>query len=391
MVMLNNFETAMKESTIDYPISDGNLPFSQYLQTSRAIIKERRPDLQQGGSVCSLILNANSPYELYPPQPIYSGQKIKYGVLLIHGLLDCPFSLRDIAARLQANGILCKSILLPGHGTQPADLLDISYQEWIHATDYGIANLSQEVEQLFIAGYSTGAALAAYQALQKESPIAGIILLAPAIRIKPLIGFLTDWHYFKKRLHWTSNEWINQTEEIDYTKYRSVPFNAVKQVALLTDQIHQLQSQRLIACPIWMGISYEDETVCSRSAIDFFATYTHPRSQLLLYTSVDHTFADPRVNLRITYYPSLHIQHLSHIGFTYEPTNTHYGQHGDYECASHIDNTHIQYGAYNHVTADLSKLLYEAKLQQNKYQTLTYNPDFNFMVNRIIQFVLSAA
>lgn len=41
------------------------------------------------------------------------------GILLVHGLGDSPWSFSDIAQSLAANGILVRTVLLPGCGTQP--------------------------------------------------------------------------------------------------------------------------------------------------------------------------------------------------------------------------------------------------------------------------------
>src|SRR5690349_6977119 len=128
--MFNSFIVDADPASIEYPITDNHLPFAEYLARTRAIIATRRLDLANSPNP-QKIIEANSPFELVPTQPIKSGNRYKYGVLLIHGLLDCPFSMRDVGARLQAAGVLCRSVLLPGQGTKPTDLLKISYKDWM--------------------------------------------------------------------------------------------------------------------------------------------------------------------------------------------------------------------------------------------------------------------
>lgn len=364
--------------------NNNHLPFSDYITGCRAIIKERRIDLQPAGSHANLIIDANSPFELYPSNPIHSVNRLKYGVLLLHGLLDCPYSLKDLGKHLQANGILCRSILLPGHGTTPEDLLSVSYQDWIKAVRYGVDSLSKEVDHIYLAGYSTGAALSVHEALQ-SSHLSGIILIAPAIRIKIPINLVVSWHYLKRWLHINHNQWIDKVKEIDYAKYLSIPFNAVNQVSKLTDVVRDLRQQRTLTCPIFMAVSREDETISSQKAIHFFSGLNNPRSQLLLYANTTETIADKRIHVRTTQYPDLNIKHFSHVALPYAPNNPHYGQHGDYLFASNQPG--FLYGAFSRVEYKMLNRLHQLKLSKNKYRQLTYNPDFDYMADEITRFI----
>lgn len=385
--MFENSFTTIDENGVDYFINDSTIPFSEYIAQTRIIIETRRIDLRQRGINAKLIIEANSPFELYPSHPIMSGNRIKYGVLLIHGLLDSPFSLRDIGTQLQANGIFCRSILLPGHGTIPNDLLSISYQSWIQALHYGVESLRKEVECLYLVGYSTGAALSIYQAL-KDPQLSGIILISPAVRIKTPIHIVVGWHKLKKWLRYNNNPWLYVENEIDYVKYLSIAFNPVTQVTLLTRALYKLQQQHSLNCPVFMAMSWEDETISSRRAIEFFTNWHHQKSKLLLYTSVNRNFSDPRILTRLTNFSPLYINHLSHISIPFAPNNPHYGKNGDYLYASHERSPGVVYGAYNRIEVDAYALLHKFKLIKNQRRQLTYNPDFHFTALQIIQFIL---
>lgn len=383
--MFSDISTTLNESTVHYPISDSQLPFAQYIAKTRAIIEERRTDLQQQSA--AKIIDANSPFELMPAQPIMSGNRIKYGALLIHGLLDSPFSLRDIGKRFQDNGILCRSILLPGHGTNPADMFSIAYHDWIQAVRYGVESLKQEVEEIYLVGYSTGATLSVYQALH-DSSIKGIMLLSPAIKIKAPIDTIVSW---QQLTNWMTkrNRWIHKSEEIDYAKYRSVTFNAPMQVSRLTNVIGDLLQQHSLITPVFMSISREDETISSHRAIDFFSSLGNQESKMLLYTSCAHRYPDERIETRISTYPKLGIKHLSHISLPFTPTNPHYGQEGDFSLASRLDNQDTTYGAYNHFERKFLGTLNALHILKKKYRELTYNPDFDYMANKLVTFVKS--
>jgi esterase/lipase len=396
--MFSNPYTRNVEGIFDYPSLDSPLAFPEYIAHCRSLIQARRLDLQlpPANTTAAQIIDANSPFELYPDRPLLSdnGQRLKYGVLLLHGLLDSPFAVKDLGNYLQANGILCKSILLPGHGTQAADLLSISQQDWIKAAKYGMDNLGKEVEHLYLLGFSTGAALAAYHALQNKN-IAGIILLAPAIQIKVPMNYLVIWRYLKKYLHLNHNQWIYKKNEIDYAKYISIPFNAVNQVAALTKEIKILRQDHSLDCPIFMAVSQEDETISAAQAIDFFSSFHHKISKLILYAADTNAYAnklkgdsDSRIVMRSTHYPTLNIREFSHVSLPFRPNNPHYGQHGNYEYASHIHNKGFIYGAYQPIKFDIRAKLQQLKLINDSWRTLTYNPDFDYLAAEIKNFIL---
>jgi len=76
--------------------------------------------------------------------------------------------MRHLAALFQANGFRVMAVLLPGHGTQPGDLLDTRWQEWARTIAYGTDRLAAEADEVYLAGYSAGAALSIYQSLQDK-------------------------------------------------------------------------------------------------------------------------------------------------------------------------------------------------------------------------------
>lgn len=389
--MISNLSAPISDQLIDYPALDSQLPFSTYISQCQSMIRERRPDLNGGkkpnGNVnTNQILLANSPFELKPSHPIMSNGRTKYGALLIHGLFDSPFSLLDLGLQLQEKGIMSRAILLPGHGTTPDDLLKVTHQDWIQSVKYGIQSLQQEVDEIYIIGFSTGAALAVNEALV-NSNIKGIILLAPAIKIKMPVDLVIAWHYFLSNFR-NEKDWVYKEEEINYVKYRSVPFNAVRQVSQLTDLIDDLNKEHALQCPVFMSVSREDETISSNTAMDFFTSLKNEKNELLLYSSYDHIYPDKRITTRDSYYPDLNINHFSHIALPFSPNNYHYGQHGDYVRASHIDDKQYVYGAYNYVEISMYDTLHRYGLVKQRRHELTYNPDFDFLANRVLQFIL---
>lgn len=378
--MFSNLSETITEPSVHYPIFDSHLPFSDYIAQTRKLIETRREDLTDAAHP-ERIIQANCPYELKPT----TSTKVKRGALLIHGLLDSPFSLLDIGTRLQQDGFLCRSILLPGDGTIPNDALHVTYHDWLQAARYGIDSLRREVDEIHLVGYSTGAALSVYHALLDEN-IKSIILLAPAIKIKDPVDTVINWHSLIQLLA-KNKPWIYKEKEIDYAKYSSISFNAVMQVSELTNVISDIHKQQDLKCPLFVVVSREDQTISSNTAVDFFHRTHHPESRLLLYSAWDHRYPDPRIIARKTDYANLRIEHFSHVAIPFSPDNKHYGQQGDYSLASHIDNEQSIYGAYNPIEIKAYNLLHKLGMMKFKRQELSYNPDFDYMAEQIMRFV----
>jgi len=359
------------------PMDDLNLRFDDYITQCRTRITQRRLDLNS--PLAEQIINANTPFELRPTQ------SIQCGALLIHGLLDSPFTMRDMGLQLQAQGVLCRSILLPGHGTVPGDLLHVNYQEWLQAVRYGIASFAKEVDQLYLIGYSTGASLALYHGLQAKDNIAGIVMLAPALKINsPLAGIANGYKLLSWA--WPRAAWLTQdaNESRDYTRYTSITLNAVHQVHQLARAI---QKEKPCSLPLLFVIAQHDDTVCSRASLDYFQKQTHPKNHLLLYGNTPIAI-DPRITQRRSDYPLLRIRDFSHLALPISQQNLHYGENGDCPLASRVmteDDT--IYGEFGPLQIRLNEALVKLKLSRYHYKRLTFNPDFDFLMKAVRRFL----
>ncbi len=376
--MVDKNPKLFQDPHIDYPIQDLDLNFSDYITKSREIIAKFRVDLLNNPE---LIIEANTPFEFRPSQPA------KSGALLIHGLLDTPFLMRDLGKQLLSQGLLVRSIMLPGHCTVPGALLNIKFEDWVQCVKYAIASFKKEVEQIFLVGFSTGASLSIYHALTNPSDIAGIIMLAPALKIRNPLSFATNCHR-SMSWAWPRAAWLYKTKEKDYTKYSSLPFNAIYQVHRLTKAINKIDHKKEPNSPLFIALSYEDLIVSSPVTIQYFLGYKNSENKMLLYAKDSHQFNDPRILERSSIYPDSRIYSFSHICLPFAPDNPHYGKDGDYPLASHVENkSNYVFGALNKPQLYLNKFLYRYKLTKVRRNRLTFNPDFNFMMSEIEKFI----
>lgn len=368
---------------VKYPVNNRDLPFDDYITKCKSIIASTRVDLTKDNA--EKIIEANSPFELKP----HSTQKSKVGVLLIHGLLDSPFHVKDIGKQLQSQGYLVRSVLLDGHGLVPGALLNVDYHDWLQTVRYGIASLEKEVEKIILMGQSTGASLALYEAIEHSKTVAGVILVSPALKIRSIFAPTANW-YRAISWAWKRAAWFHMDPEetIDYAKYSSLPFNAIYQVYRLSNALKERQNSIKPVCPLLFVLSQDDKIVCPQTIIDYFLEHTNPKSRLLLYTNHSNTFNDARIQMKASAYPKHHIVNFPHIVIPISPANPHYGNMGDYKYSSHVDETRdVMYGEYLRNDLFYNRWMVKLGLTRFRKERLTFNPDFIYMNQYIDQFI----
>lgn len=273
---------------------------------------------------------ANYPFEWRPdnPQP-------KPGVLIIHGLFESPYKMRDIANFYLEQGFIVRSILLPGHGTKPDDLLNVSCQDWIELTNFAIEDLATQVEQVHLCGFSTGANLSLNYTIDSETDdskvnISSLCLVAPALSVNgcnPLSVFIT------KLLGRISRhfQWVYRENEKDFARYSSIPFKPVHELFKLCQAIAKKLKTTQLKTPMFICASEQDFTVNFKPILTFFKQQKSPQHKMLIYTSKPRDFGDERIREINSKFPERNVLDLSHFALLVSPDNPHYGCEGDYQ------------------------------------------------------------
>ena len=350
--------------------------FQQHITQSRHMIAATRTDLNQKNH--NYVIDANAPFELQPKTP--DG---KNGVLLVHGLYDSPYSLRALAHHFQQQNFLVRVLLLPGHGSVPGDLLDVTYQDWIDAVHFGVNSFSDRVENVYYVGFSTGGTLGIYLA-QQQLPLKGLILFAPAIKIKsPLVRLSTFSRYW--RCLGAKSQWYTQAQDQDYSRYESITFNSIEQIYRLTQLIRENNRQQKINSAILSISSADDEVINHNTVLRFMRQQNHPENRTLVYTK-NTTQTPQQCMLRNSHYPNENIVDFSHQSLLIPPEDSHYGRQGDYQ-----DFRHYQ-GLGRFLAPASQETIYKGaaslrNIRQHYLNRLTYNPDFNHVLVCIDEFI----
>lgn len=107
------------------------------------------------------------------------------GVLFLHGFTGSPWELAPLADRAQRDGYSVALPALAGHGTCVDDLEATAWNDWLASAHEGLAWLVEHVREVHVVGLSMGALLALLIARRASPPLASLVLLAPALTLRP--------------------------------------------------------------------------------------------------------------------------------------------------------------------------------------------------------------
>jgi alpha-beta hydrolase superfamily lysophospholipase len=173
-------------------------------------------------------------------------------VVLLHGLTDSPYSLRHVAKRYRDHGFVAIGIRIPAHGTVPAGLTNVRWEDWMAATRLAVREARRRVPPpapLHLVGFSNGGALAmkySLDALQdaKLARADRIVLFTPMIGITRFARFAGLASLPALLPPFANAAWLSVVPEFNPFKYNSFPVNGARQSYRLTDAL-QAEIQRM--------------------------------------------------------------------------------------------------------------------------------------------------
>jgi esterase/lipase len=344
------------------------------------------------------VIEDRAPFELVPDaRRCRAGPDGRHpkAALLIHGLGGTPYEMRDLGRALVEACYLVRAILLPGHGTVPGDLLEVDERAWIEATRRAIASFDGVAERLVLVGYSMGAALAIDQALHHPPlpgpELAGLVLLAPALGAEKPLGWLKTPRFYGALL--LEGRWSRVRSDADPVRYESVPRNALLQHARLIDTLGA--EQEPLGLPVFGAISANDVEIDVAAVRDWFCQDLGGPRRLVWYGPAPPESTPCRGVIERSSATGPGVLDLSHIALPIAPGNPRYGVKGGYlDClhyywekdapswficmdpAKTAANSEVRQGEIT-----------PANLQRHVIRRLTYNPDFEAMVESMLTFL----
>jgi carboxylesterase len=110
----------------------------------------------------------------------YSAPGDARGALVLHGFTGNPQSMRGLALALADAGFTVEMPLLPGHGTDIADMLPTTWTDWSEAAEAAYAGLASRCDSVVVVGLSMGGTLSVWLA-ERHPEIAALALVNPLV------------------------------------------------------------------------------------------------------------------------------------------------------------------------------------------------------------------
>lgn len=194
-------------------------------------------------------------------------------VVLLHGLTDSPYSVRNLARSYAAKGFIAVAPRLPGHGTVPAGLTSAVWEDWMATARMAAREALTHIgadQPLHVVGYSNGGALAMKYALEAiDNPQLRkpdrVVLLSPMIgvtrfaRFAGLAGIPAFFPAFAQAA------WLGVVPEFNPFKYNSFPVNGARQSYRLSESLQE----QLVRVAGKDGLAELPPVLTFQSVVDF--------------------------------------------------------------------------------------------------------------------------
>ncbi len=197
--------------------------------------------------------------------------------LFVHGFVGSGQNFADLPDRLAERGWRVRVMRLPGHGTSPLDVEEVSADTYMEAVEREARGLAEAHARLLLVGHSMGGALAGLAAAR--TPAAGLALLAP------YYGVTHRWYYGltpeswlrigRFLLRWTyKGELFMQVNRPEakgaIQSYQWVPVKALLTLAEVGRRAADPDALAAITCPVLLVHSRGDVAASPDAAAEAF-------------------------------------------------------------------------------------------------------------------------
>ena len=213
-------------------------------------------------------------------------------LLLFHGFGGSPYDFKPLLSELKNRGVAYHAPLMPGHGTTPRDLKDVTHTDLMKTALTKFDHLEKEYTRVAVAGFSMGGTIALDIAAQRNPE--ALILFAPYIDITK------KWYYFGRPETWSRRLFkilpyvkkvrignINDPRGRKiYDSYNHLPVKLVPELEKLSDEVQNNIEE--IDCDILWFHSTGDIASDYRSAQNFFDRIPSTDKRFVKYTRSNH-------------------------------------------------------------------------------------------------------
>lgn len=222
-----------------------------------------------------------------PPQPeldrdsfALGPEDAPVGCLLIHGFSGSPPEMRGLGSFLAENGARVEGVRLAGHGTEPEELSDLTWRDWLQSAEEGLERLQRPGRKVVIIGFSMGGLLGLRLCVSHPEQVVGIVTISSPIYFRdrrihliPMVRHVVPWHEVKRPSLNTDPE-----AHTRYHSYRRYPLIAVDHLLNLMRTTRKILPEVRTPALIMHGV--RDGVIHPRSASYLYKHIGSPEKDL---------------------------------------------------------------------------------------------------------------
>ncbi len=202
---------------------------------------------------------------------------------MLHGFTSSPFEMRELGERLYHQDFTVHIPLLPGHGTNPANLRKNNWYDWFATAKNELFQLRKRCKKVYVIGLSMGGTLALHLAAHYE--INGVAALAPGLYLKNKFAILS--HLLKPVVRYSRKySGPDIKADVKTITYSKIPVRAISELLKLFKHVkHDLKD---IYTPLLIIYSSDDHVINGKSAKTIYKTVSSQNKRILELTNSYH-------------------------------------------------------------------------------------------------------
>jgi len=234
--------------------------------------------------------------QILPGADSYFLKEGKTACILTHGFSCNPEEMRFLADYLAENGYSAYGVRLSGHGTEPKDLANVTWQDWVSDLKKAYKEVKKKCDKVFLIGQSLGGMLSLTSA--GVLAVDGVVAIStPYLRYtnKDLLSHIfLDWtrpmiHKVGVKEH---PKW-GIRREADYPAYAAYPQQVFRQIYALSIAVKD--ALPFVKAPVMVMQSKADATIPADSSSRFERRLKNTQVETVLLEKYGHGITmDPK-------------------------------------------------------------------------------------------------
>lgn len=376
-----SLENVHVPSSFAEPFDFENGSYEDYIAWSERRLRFARVDDPDQETLSNLL-----PFELSPDAdcPVNSDGKVQNGIVLVHGLIASPWSMKPIGEYFQSRCFHVMGILMDGHGSRVGDMLVSGWQDWHRDLQFAVRTLSEKADRITLSGHSVGATLAVLEAAE-NSNIDSLVLFGPALEVDGAGKYARAISQLGRLM--PTAAWFELEPEDAVYRYESFPYFAAAETWDLVMETQEALSIKPLSIPVFTVASAQDTTVIAQATLDFMQGLENMNSHMVLYAQYDLPSYN-RTSIINSSLPEQGIVSLGHLGLMTPPDHPHYGRSGAYRyCGQYYGEDNDFFARCKSGDADFLGEATEENRARGIIERIAFNPLYDELLEELDLFI----